>query len=457
MSVLIKNGIIGTAAGSFRGDLLIEGEKIAAVGESIHCAGAEIIDAAGRYVVPGGVDPHTHVMLHVGKNKVSDGFEAATKAALCGGTTTIAEHPAFAADGAPLASAPDDTLKEAESGSWCDFGVHLVFQRWDAAISEELSDAVANGFATGKVYTTYSGRLCDEDILPLMKRMKECGGLLFYHCENNAVAAGLQADFRAAGQTAAEFWPLSRPDYCEAEAINRVLALAKAADAPVYIVHLSTKAGLKVIVEARKTGQKVFAETCPQYLLLTDKLYKAANGLDYIMAPPLRSQTDCEALWKALGNGDIDTVGTDHCSFSRRDKIRHGKRDVFKSPSGIPGIETRMPLLFSEGVLRNRISLEQFVSLTATAPARILGFADKGRLEAGADADVVIIDPDAQKKLTVRTLHQLVDYTPFENMTVHGWPEYVWLRGRAVIAKGRFAARKPRGMFVKRKIEAPAR
>ena len=195
MSVLIKNGIIGTAACSFRGDLLIEGEKIAAVGESIHCAGAEIIDAAGRYVVPGGVDPHTHVMLHVGKNKVSDGFEAATKAALCGGTTTIAEHPAFAADGAPLAAAPDDTLKEAEAGSWCDFGVHLVFQRWDAAISEELPDAVANGFATGKVYTTYSGRLCDEDILPLMKRMKECGGLLFYHCENNAVAAGLQADF----------------------------------------------------------------------------------------------------------------------------------------------------------------------------------------------------------------------------------------------------------------------
>jgi len=454
MTVLIKNGIIGTAAKAFRGDLLIEGEKIAAVGESIHCAGAEIVDASGKYVVPGGVDPHTHVMLHVGKNKVSDGFEAATKAALYGGTTTIAEHPAFSAAGAPLAAALDNTLKEAQDSSWCDFGVHIVFQRWDEQISEELPKTVADGFATGKVYTTYDGRLGDEEILALMKRMKECGGLLFYHCENNAIVSGLQCDFQAAKLTSAGYWPLSRPDYSEAEAVNRVLSLAKAAGAPTYVVHLSTKAGLEAIVRARRAGQTVFAETCPQYLLLTDGRYAAENGLDYIMAPPLRRQDDCAALWKALGNGDVNTVGTDHCSFSRKDKIRHGKRNVFKSPSGIPGIETRLPLLFSEGVLKNRISLEQFVSLTSAAPAEILGFENKGRIEEGADADVVIIDPEAEKKLSVKTLHQSVDYTPFEDMTVRGWPAYVWLRGRAMLENGRFAARKPRGVFVKRRIGA---
>ena len=294
--------------------------------------------------------------------------------------------------------------------------------------------------------------LCDEDIYPLMKRMAELNGLLLCHCENNAIVAGTAAAFKSEGRTDAADWPASRPDYCEAEAVNRVLSLARSAGVPSYIVHLSTAAGLKVVSEARKRGQRVFVETCPQYLTLSDKCCGAENGLDYLMAPPLRSAKDCDALWKALGSGAVDTVGTDHCSFSRADKVRLGHKDVFKAPCGIPGIETRLTLLFSEGVLKNRISFEQFVSVTATNPANLLGFENKGRVEAGADADIILIDPDAEKTLSVKTLHQKVDYTPFEGITVRGLPKYVWLRGRSMIANGRFMARKPRGVLVRRHI-----
>lgn len=454
MSVLIKNGIIGTAERSFRGDLLIEDEKIAAVGGSLYCGGAEVIDAAGRYLLPGGVDPHTHVMLRAGENSVSDGFAAATRAALFGGTTSVVEHPGFTAEEDPLARAVELTVAEGEGRSYTDFGVHLVFRRYDGNIARELPGLVSEGFPTGKVYTTYAGRLTDEEIFPLMLRMKEAGGLLFYHCENDAITNGLAAGFQRELPASCLCWPKSRPDYCEAEAVKRVLALSRAAEVPAYIVHLSTKAALDEVILARRAGQKVYVESCPQYLTLTDKCYEKENGLDYVMAPPLRSRGDCNRLWRALAQGDIDTVGTDHCSFSRADKTRLGAENVFLSPGGIPGIETRMELLFSEGVMKNRLSLERFVAVTATNPAAILGLDGKGRIEEGADADLILIDPAKSKRLSVDTLHQQVDYTPYEGITVTGCVTDVWLRGRHLIRDGALAESVPRGKFVKR---APAR
>ncbi len=447
---LIKNGIIGNAERSFRGDVLFDGEKIIEVGGSIACDGAEALDAEGCYVVPGGIDPHTHVMLQVGDNKVSDGFRSATEAAVWGGTTTIVEHPGFTSAGSPLARALEQTLKAGEGNAFCDFGVHMVFQRYDENLAEELSSLVEAGFATGKVYTTYDGKLTDEEIFRLMKRMSDCGGLLLYHAENNAVTIGLAEEFQHNAAIKRIFWPMSRPDYCEAEAIDRILALAKSTKALTYIVHLSSALGLKKIIEARRGGQKVYAETCPQYLCLTDKCYEFDNGLDYVMAPPLRKQSDCNLLWKAIGNGDINTVGTDHCSFSRADKERLGMENIFKSPAGIPGIETRLPILFSEGVLKGRISLEQFVGVTSTNPSRIMGLNDKGRIEVGADADIVIIDPTVDKVISVKNLHQNVDYTPYEGMKVRGLPTYVWLRGKSMIMDGDFVADKPSGRFLKR-------
>lgn len=454
MATLIKNGIIGDPDGSYRGDVLIEGEKITAVGSGVLCEGqeVEVIDAEGKYVVPGGIDPHTHVMLRAGARKVSDGFRAATKAALLGGTTAIADHPSFMPAGSPLSAAVDEECEEGAKGSFADFGIHLVFQPGAEGEDKELPKLVKGGFPTGKVYTTYDGKLDDTEIFGLMLKMKEAGGLLFFHCENDAVTCGLKKLDEKAKETAPPAWPASRPDYAEAEAVKRVLALARAAQAPVYIVHLSTQAGLEEIIKARRAGQTVYAETCPQYLLLTDDCYKRGNGLDFVMAPPLRKQADCDRLWKALAQGDIDTVGTDHCSFSSALKRKAGEKDVFKAPGGIPGVETRMELLFSEGVMKGRLSLERFVETTASNPAKLLGFAGKGRIKAGADADIVIFDPEKSKTISAETLHQKADYTPFEGIAVNGCVTDVWLRGTRAVKNGELAAKKPIGKLVSRSL-----
>jgi len=448
--VLIKNGIIGNAVKSFVGDVLFEGEKIIETGESIVCSDAEVFDACGCYVVPGGVDPHTHVMLEAGGCRVSDGFTKASYAAVWGGTTTIVEHPGFMPAGSRLAAALDKTLAAGEGNSYTDFGVHAVFQGYGEQVAEELPSVVRSGFPTGKVYTTYDWKMADREIFSLMKEMAKYSGLLLFHAENDAIVNGLAGKFRHDGKTGCSSWPASRPDYCEAEAIYRILSLARSTGTVPYIVHVSSSLGLKKIIEARRSGQKVYAETCPQYLCLTDRCYGYENGLDYVMAPPLRKQSDCSLLWKAIGSGEIDTVGTDHCSFSRADKIKLGCDSVFKAPSGIPGIETRLPVLFSEGVIKGRISLEQFVGITSTNPSRILGLEYKGRIEAGADADIVIIDPGTEYVLSKDSLHQAADYTPYDGMRIRGLPTHIWLRGKAVIINRIFAAEKPFGRFVKR-------
>jgi len=450
--IIIKNGIIGKAEGAFRGDVLIDGEKIIEVKEVIEleCGDAEVVDAEGSYVVPGGVDPHTHVSLTSNERSVSDGFEAATKAAIWGGTTTIVEHPGFAPEGSDLAFAVDDAVNKGSGSSYTDFGVHMVFQGNNIIDEEELWGLVLFGHATGKVYTTYDVRMTDGQIVPLMKMMERSGGLLFYHAENDTEIRRITSYYEKKRMTGSKYWPLSRPDHCESEAMELILELAKSTGVPTYIVHLSTSRGLKSIMEARAHGQKVYAETCPQYLCLTDELYRTENGIDFIMAPPLRKKKDCEALWKAVASGDIDTIGTDHCSFSRADKVKYGGENVFRSPGGVPGIETRMPILFSEGVMKGRISLERFVAVTSTNPATILGLKEKGRIEPGADADIVIIDPNAEKVLSNDTLHQKVDYTPFDGMKVKGFPSHVWLRGIPVLAEGVFIAEAPSGKFVKR-------
>lgn len=448
--ILIKNGMVGKAEGSFRGDVLIEGEKISEVGICIEHERASVVDAEGCFVVPGGVDPHTHVSLVSAGRAVSDGFEAATKAAIWGGTTTIVEHPGFAPEGSSLALAVDDAVKKGSASSYTDFGVHMVFQGTNSFEEEDVMELVGRGHATGKVYTTYDARMKEEQIIPLMGMMERAGGLLLYHAEDDGELRRMRSDFEARGMTGTPVWPLSRPARCEADEIARISALAKRTGVPSYIVHLSTETGLRRILEARGSGGKVHAETCPQYLCLTDDLYSGINGLDFIMAPPLRKREDCDVLWNALASGDIDTVGTDHCSFSRESKILFGSENVFRAPGGIPGIETRMPIIFSEGVIKGRISLERFVAVTSTAPARIMGLRDKGRIEPGADADIVIIDPEAEMVLSKESLHQKVDYTPFEGMRVKGLPSHVWLRGMPILDDGVFITDSPSGKFVRR-------
>ena len=454
MITLIKNGIIADPEHSYRGDILIDGETIKAAGESVHCSGEDVtvINAEGMYVLPGGIDPHTHVMLTAGRYKVSDGFKAATSAAMFGGTTTIADHPSFMPEGAHLGSAVVKEVLEGNKGSFTDFGIHIVFQPDIVWTDKELSKLVAAGIPTGKVYTTYDGMTDDRGIFELMLKMKAVGGLLFFHCENDAVTRGLRKLAEARKDTGPTAWPASRPDYAEAEAVNRVLALARAAEVPAYIVHLSTQAGLEEVIKARRAGQIVYAETCPQYLLLTEECYGSEYGLEFVMAPPLRKQGDCNRLWKALAQGDIDTVGTDHCSFSNAVKYRAGGKNVFRTPGGVPGIETRMELLFSEGVMKGRLSLERFVAVTASNPAKILGFTNKGRLSAGADADIIIIDPNREKTISADVLHQKVDYTPYDGIKVKGCVTDVWLRGTHTVINGKMPVRQPFGKLIERKI-----
>lgn len=457
------NATVVTATTALQSDILIEEGCIAAIGKNINRTGIpaeQIIDADGCYVMPGGIDVHTHCNLSVGSEQVSDGFYHASVAAAYGGTTSIVEHPGFGPDGCTLHFQTDLYRKQAATEMVIDYGFHGVIQHVDDKVLSSMKGMVADGIPTFKVYLTYSGRLDDGEIIRVLKANSRAGGITAFHAENHAIISSLSKTLsRTARVSDPAIHPLSRPDYCEAEAIHRIIALARAAgDVPIYIVHLSTASGLEVVRAARKGGFPVYVETCPQYLVLTESCYRDSadrEGLQYIMAPPLRSQRDCDALWDGLADGSIDVVATDHCSFSFEQKCRQGRDNVFAAPGGIPGIETRVPVLFSEGVLKRRIGLNRFVQLIATNPARIMGLTAKGDLAVGADADLLILDPEEEKVLTTETLHQQVDYTPFAGMRVTGWPRTVLLRGKVIIHRGVLTASAGCGKYISRSISSP--
>ncbi len=454
---LIKNGLMVTASETFRGDILISKGVIVRIGSALDHPDVEVIDAEGRYVLPGGVDVHTHLNLTAGGVKVGDGFFEGTAAAAFGGTTCVVEHPGFGPEGCSLGHQIDAYLKEADGQAVTDYGLHAVFQHVTESVLDDLADLVQQGVSSAKVYLTYDGQLDDHQILKVLNRTGRMGVLTTFHAENDAIIGFLRGKYQAQGQLKPIYHALSRPDYCEAEAIQRILRLAQAAgDARVYIVHLSTASGLEAIASARSKGQQVYAEVCPQHLLLDDSCYEEPNhgGLKYIMAPPLRKQADCEALWQGLSDGTVDVVATDHCSFNFADKLALGKKDFSKCPGGIPGVETRVPLMFSEGVLKGRLSLNRFVDLVATAPAKIMGlYPRKGTLMPGGDADVVIFDPDKEKTITPETLRHNADYSPYEGMRVRGWPVLTMVRGQVVMQEDRIIAGKGLGKYVKRKLK----
>src|SRR5271157_919295 len=373
---LIKNGIIVTATDTVRADLLIDGSVIADIGPGLGEADARVIDAAGSYVIPGGVDVHTHLNLEVHGVRVGDGFFVGTASAAFGGTTCVVEHPGFGPSGCSLSHQVQRYEEEALGQTVVDYGLHAVFQHVNETVLNELTRLAEKGVPSGKIYLTYDGRLNDREILKVLDRTRGLGMLAAFHAENDAIISFLRDKLRAEGKRAPIYHALSRPDYCEAEAISRILHLAEAAGAAqVYIVHLSTALGLQAIEEGRRRGLPVYAEVCPQHLLLDDSCYLEPDhgGLKYIMAPPARKKEDCAALWNGLATGSIDVVATDHCSFNFADKLALGKEDFSKCPGGIPGVETRLPLIFSEGVSKGRLSLNRFVDVVSTAPARIMG------------------------------------------------------------------------------------
>ena len=457
MRTLIRGGTIVTETGVFPGSVLIEDGRILEVAEDAGRAwdGAEILDAGGKLVLPGAVDIHTHMDLDVGIARAIDDFYSGTAAAACGGTTTIVDHMAFG----PRGCSPWHQVKEyhrlADGNAAVDYGFHGVLQHTDGGALDDMAQIAAEeGITSFKVYMTYDFRLDDLDLMKILERAAEEGILIASHCENHGMVTYFRERFAQEGKTQARWHPVSRPAEAEAEAVSRLLYLAQAAgEAPVYIVHLSSRKGLEEVRKARAAGQKHFgAETCPQYLLLDEQLYDdPQEGLKAIMAPPLRRQEDRDALWQALAGDELDTVATDHCPFTFAKQKQQGAQDFTKCPSGAPGVEERLILLYSEGVVKGRITLPQMVKYACANPARVAGlYPRKGVIEAGADADLVILDPEKEWTMATGLMHGKADYTCYEGMKIKGAVERVLLRGQTVALDGRFTGTRGGGQYLRR-------
>ncbi|ERI94951.1 dihydropyrimidinase [Clostridiales bacterium oral taxon 876 str. F0540] len=457
MSTIIKNGTIITASDTYIADIHIDGDTIKQIGVNLPINNHEVIDATGRYVIPGGIDVHTHLNLDVGIAVAKDDFYTGTVAAACGGTTTIVDHMGFGPKGCNLKHQVDAYHGYADGKAVIDYSFHGVLQHVNEEILDEMEEIINNeGIPSFKAYLTYDYKLSDMEVLKVLIRLKELGGLTTVHPENDAAVNYLRSYYSQKGMLTPIYHALSRPQECEAEAINRMINLAAiAGNAPLYIVHLSCGLGLDYIKMASERGQKVYAETCPQYLLLDDESYNDPNneGLKYIMSPPLRKKQDQEKLWKGIRDGFIQVVATDHCPFDFNGHKQLGKDDFTKCPNGTPGIETRVPLLFSEGVSKGRISINKFVEIIAANPAKIFGlYPQKGTIAVGADADIVIIDPKKEVVMTNSILHENVDYTAYEGMRLKGYPVLTLVRGKVVAKDNKFVGEAGYGKFIKRSI-----
>lgn len=454
MKTLISGGTIITEKEKFPVDLLLADGRIAALGNELPAEGAEIIDASGKYILPGGVDAHTHITLDLQANLDTDIFYQGTIPAAAGGTTCIVDHLAFTPEYLPLKEELAMYHKLAKHQAVVDYLFHGLVQDPGEEALEELSSLCAQGCSSVKAYMTYDRRLDDEALFKLLCRTNDLGLLLIVHAEDHETVTDLRAEYKAAGKGDPVWHARSRPASCEAEAITRLLRLAhKAGDAPICIAHLSTALGLTEVKRARAEGQKnIFVETCTQYLTLSEEKYlDPLEGLNYIMSPPLRTKEDIEALWRGLEQGDIQTVASDHCSFTLEDK-KKGLHDFIACPGGAPGLEERFAVFFSAGVSSGRISPNTFVQAVSSSPAKLFGiYPNKGSLNPGTDADLVILDPTPQTGryvLKARNLHGPSDYSAYEGLPIQGRIQAVFLRGIMAVENNIFLGERDQGKFV---------
>jgi dihydropyrimidinase len=451
--MLIRGGTVVTPEGTATADVLVEGERIAAVGLPRDAPADRVVEVPGQLVIPGGVDVHTHLDMPLGHSlRSADDFETGTRAAACGGTTTIVDY-ATQGRGESLRAALDAWMSRAEGRAVVDFGFHMSISDLRPEVEAEMDAMVAAGVPSFKVFMAYPGRLMLDDgaIFKVLRRTAANGGLVCLHAENGPVIEVLVADARRDGHLAPAWHARTRPALLEAEAVRRGIALAELAGAHLYVVHLSSAPALEAVAEAQRRGLPIDAETCPQYLLLADDRYDGdpADASKYVMSPPLRPAGMRDALWRGLADGTLQVVGTDHCPFRLEDKTR-GLDDFTAIPNGAPGIEPRLLLMY-QGVVEGRLTLERFVEVTATAPARLFGLAPrKGSLVAGGDADIVVIDPRGETRVSAATHQMRVDYNPYEGMTLAGRISLVVSRGDVVCEAGRFVGRPGRGRFLPR-------
>jgi dihydropyrimidinase len=454
MSILIKNGSVVSPTGAQPADVLIEGEKIAAVVAPGTIPGAdEVIDAAGRYVLPGGIDVHTHMEMPFGGTQAADTFATGTVAAAFGGTTTIIDFP-VQAKGTSLLATLDKWHEKADGNCAIDYGFHMIISDVNETTLKEMESLIAGGVTSFKLFMAYPGVFyaTDGEILLAMQQAARSGAMIMMHAENGIAIDQLVAQALGAGHVEPLQHGLTRPPELEGEATNRAIQLAKVTGCPLYIVHLSAAQALDAVTQARDAGQNVYAETCPQYLYLSlnDLAKPGFEGAKYVCSPPLRTPDHGARLWRGLRTNHLSVVSTDHCPFCMKGQKELGLGDFAKIPNGIPGVEHRMDLLH-QGVVAGHLTLQRWVEVAAATPARLFGlYPRKGTISPGSDADVVIYDPAATQVLSVTTHHMNVDYSAYEGMQVTGRVVTTLSRGRVIVSDGAFLGGAGHGQFVKR-------
>ncbi len=454
MKTLITNGRIVTAVDDYFADVLIEDGKVAVIGNKLTMEADRTIDASGMLVIPGGIDPHTHMELPFGGTSASDDFRTGTIAAAHGGTTTIIDF-AVQYHGESLIQAVDNWHKKAEGKTAIDYGFHLITTDLPDERVPEMRRLINEGVMSFKMFMAYPGVFLVDDatIFRAMKNAANAGGLICMHAENGIVINEIIKHALAEGKTAPKYHALTRPTKAEAEGVHRAIAIAEMAEAPVYIVHLSCADALEEVREARDKGIPAYAETCPQYLFLDYSLYEREGfeGAKWVMTPPLREKWNQDKLWQGLQGNDLQVISTDHCPFCFKEQKELGRDDFTKIPNGGPGVEHRMSLIYNGGVAGGKISLNRFVELTSTSAAKLFGlFPRKGTIAVGSDADIVIFDPNEEMTLSVETHHMNVDYSAYEGMKVRGVTKTVLSRGRVVIDDGKYIGESGNGTFLKR-------
>ena len=462
MSILIKNGRIITAEQDYVADVYIEKEKITTIGTNLNIRADKVIDVAGKYVIPGGIDVHTHMDLPFGGTSSSDDFETGTIAAAHGGTTTIVDF-AVQSKGTSMRQALDTWLRKSEGKASIDYGLHLILTELPDDWLPEMDAMVKHeGVTSFKLFTAYPGVFMVDDatIFKAMKRTADNGGLICMHAENGGVIDLMVKRMLAEGKTTPNVHALSRPATAEQEATHRVIAISEMAGVPVYVVHVSSHLAMEQIREARDRGLPAYGETCPQYLYLAYEDYAdgSFDGAKYVCSPPIRERSNQEFLWQAVKSDDLQAVSTDHCPFCIKEGYKGlpkqkelGKDDFSKIPNGVPGVENRLHLLYEGGVVKRGWSMNRFVQLVSTAPAKLMGlFPRKGTIAIGSDADIVVWDPKRAHTISAKTHFMRVDYNPYEGMTVSGSPAYVLSRGKVIFEKDRFLGQAGNGQFIRR-------
>jgi dihydropyrimidinase len=450
--LLIKNGTCVNAEGSFQADILIDGGRIAAIGLDLDSDAYRILDATDRLIVPGGVDVHVHLPWPSGDLISTDNFESGTQAAAFGGVTTVIDF-VIPDEEETLESAVQRKLNVAERQAWVDFGLHINIRGNVEVKLSEVPDLVGRGFPSFKVYMAYEGfRLGDSDLLRVMETITQAGGIMGVHAENGLLADYFTHKLITSGETALANYPQARCSLCEVEAIHRVLTYARLLGTRLHIHHVSTAQGAEMIGAARREGLPVTGETCPHYLVFSDEEYRGdpIRATHLVCAPSIKTAHDRVELWKALANDSLSIVATDHCPYTREQKEAH-TNDFSQVPGGMAGVEVRLPIIYTEGFVANRLSLSRLVKIWSAEPARVFGlYPRKGAIAVGSDADLVILDPAREDVLSASRMHMNTDCLPYDGRRVYGIPDTTILRGQILVENGELVAQKPQGDLIRR-------